>query len=192
MQEKFLDNKVARLVLRAPDMFKGKFQGNELMMVGRPQGSKVGAYEDSHVGGLIRMEDFDGLIDSATLKDPDFVPDEQLLIKAGLIAIDRRLKEEVKLALITGYIYAGQSINEAGWDTRVYTTHLPEKPWVSVDPQSSRTGWIPQHSFTDKGEDGEYKNTDKSLKMLDGHADMGRMGIAALDLIHETRKRFND
>lgn len=186
MKEKFLDDKVARVALRAPDVFNTVFIENELLMVGRPGGSKLGKYEDSHVGGLIRMKDVQNLVDTDTLNDPDFVPDEDILIQAALNALERRLKDEIRLA-VTGLIYLGKSTNPEGWTTHLFAKDLDEKPWTSVDPKSSRTGWIPESKFTEKNADGFYKDTDESLHMLSGHADMGRIAIAALDLIRRTK-----
>lgn len=171
MNSEYLKPLIARAVLRAPDINpkKNELSTHEVAYTLRPSWSKVGRYEVALPGGGIVVADFAGLLSPDQLADPEFIPSTDMLIEAGLKAVERELFEELELTAV-GLFYVDTSENKAGWITRTYAAELEQKPKLVTQPDSAGSRWVDQERIING-----------NPKMLSGHLGMTRRAIKALD-----------
>jgi len=166
-----LNNQIARVVLRAPDIKPrtGEVSVHEVLFTIRPSWSRIGSYLPALPGGKIEVTDLTS-IDLDAFNDPCIPIIFDQMVLAGMKAVEREILEELGLILSAGLLkFVDSSTNRESWTTFLYAANLEEKPLVVVNPDSGGTLWL-----------SEKKLLNKNPRLLSGHLTMARTAIRKL------------
>lgn len=174
---------VARGIIRAPDIKPGKDEvsAHEVIFTHRPSWSNIGKYDRALPGGGFKIEDFQTILSVENYENPDYIPTAEEMKKAGSIAVERELVEElgeeIGLMIVGLLTFVLKSKNKQGWTTYVYAADLEKKPDLLVKSDSAGTIWMNQRKLLQG----------RPRQMLSGNATMARKGINYLDSKKENR-----
>jgi len=179
MHKETLKNTIARGVLRAPSIRPdtGEFFCNEIAATVRPPWSKQEPGAIALAGGKLEVADFHtllelGLITEEQLEDPDFVPSQELRMRAAKVAVAREMNEELDFVLPADMDWKGlKPIVNGKYETIPFYADLSVKPDLAAKAESGGTLWIPETTIV-AGQ----------IKMLAGNLEVSQAAIMAMNL----------
>lgn len=163
-----IEKHVVRAVIRAPSINPktGNIHNHEILFQIRSGWSELAQYQLTLPGGKIEKKDLKE-IPKIDIDNPKLDLTILQMIEVGLIAIQRKLLEELKLVIIPSlFQFVDKSTNRSGWTTWAYAASLAEKPTVVVKPDSGGIRWMDQQQIVKS-----------SPRMLQGHLGITRRAL---------------